>query len=165
MLYKEKLKEDSETFRKTNQEKYGKNSPDGGEQKTLVDVKDTSCSLMIWIPTNEWDDLPSPGLIFCQTLSQEVLQTEPVIDKTKEPFLHNKVNVSVIFVVDTILASETESGVDGNWCLLDNKSSCNAFINVKYISNIRNSSDGQYICVHCNARVNYPNKIADLPGY
>ena len=32
------------------------------------------------IPAKDWDDLQSPGLVFCQTSSQEVLQMEPITD-------------------------------------------------------------------------------------
>ena len=55
------------------QEKPGNKPPYGGEQKTLVNVKDASCSLVMGIPTKEWYDLPYPGLVFSQTSSQEVL--------------------------------------------------------------------------------------------
>ena len=39
--------------------------PGGGDQKALVNVKDTSCSFMMGYPTKEWAKLPSPGLMFC----------------------------------------------------------------------------------------------------
>ena len=64
------MKEDAEAFRKMKQEKYGKNPPDGGEQKILVNVKDASYSLMMVIPTKEWYDLLSLVLIFFKTSSQ-----------------------------------------------------------------------------------------------
>ena len=96
---------------------------------------------MIGFPNKEWDYIPSPGIVFFQTSSQEVLQTEPIIDEIKESFLHNKCNDNVMSVGDTILAATAESGIDKNWCIFDNKSTCNAFINGKYLSNIIN-----YIC-------------------
>ena len=68
-------------------------------------------------------------------------------------------------VGDTILAAAVEAGIDKNWCLLDNQSTCNAFINGKYLSNIRDAPDGQYLRVHCNAGVTHTNKIGDIPGY
>ena len=68
-------------------------------------------------------------------------------------------------VGDTILDAAAESRIDENWRLLDNQSTCNAFINRKYISKIRNAPDRQYISVHYNAGVTYTNKIGDLPGY
>ena len=68
-------------------------------------------------------------------------------------------------VGDTILAAAAEAGIDENWCLLGNQSTCNAFINEKYHSNIRYSPDVQYIRVHFNAGVTHTNKIGDLPGY
>ena len=58
-----------------------------------------------------------------------------------------------------------ESIIDENWCLLDNKSVFNYFINVEYLSNIRDAPEGQYLGVHLNTGVNYTNKIGDLPGY
>ena len=32
-------------------------------------------------------------------------------------------------VLDTILYAAAEAGIDENWCLFENKSACNAFIN------------------------------------
>ena len=68
-------------------------------------------------------------------------------------------------LVDTTLDAAAEAGIDENWCLRDNQSTCNAFVNVKYLSNIRDVPDGQYLCVNCNAGVTYTNKICDLSGY
>ena len=68
-------------------------------------------------------------------------------------------------VGNTILAAAAEAGIDENWCLLDNQSTCNAFINKKYLSNIRDAPNVQYLCVHCNSGVTHTNNIGDLPGY
>ena len=68
-------------------------------------------------------------------------------------------------VGDTILAAAAEAGIDENLCLLDNQSTCNAFIDGKYISNIRDDPNGQYLRVHCNTGLKQTNKIGDLPGY
>ena len=76
---------------------------------------------MVGTPTKEWDDLPYPGLMFCQTSSQEVVHTEPINDKTKEEFSHIKGHTSKMHVGDTILATSTEAGIDENWCLIDNQ--------------------------------------------
>ena len=65
-----KLREGAEAFKKMKQEKSGNKPPDGEEQKTLVNVKDASFSIIMGIPTKEWDDLPYPGLVFCQTSSR-----------------------------------------------------------------------------------------------
>ena len=120
---------------------------------------------MMGIPTKEWDDLPSPGLMFWQTSSQEVLQMEPITDKFQEVLSRKKRNPNIMCVRDTILASEAESGIDKNGCLLKNQSTCNTFINGKYLSNIRYSPDGKYLRVQCNAGVTYTKNIGDLPGY
>ena len=66
---------------------------------------------------------------------------------------------------NTILDSAVEAGINENWCLLKNQSTCNAFINGKYLSNIRYSPGGKYLRVHCNTVVTHTNKIGDLPGY
>ena len=108
---------------------------------------------------NIWGKLPSPGLMFCQTSTQEVPQTEPINNSVK------KGNSRIIHVSNIILAAAVEAGIDENWCLLDKQLTCNTFINEKYLSNIRDAPDGQYLCVHCNAGVTYTNKIGDLPGY
>ena len=46
-----KLREDVEAFRKINQEKFSNKPTGGGDQKSLVNVKDALCSLMIGYPT------------------------------------------------------------------------------------------------------------------
>ena len=113
-----KLKKYEEALRKMNQGKFGNNPPYGlGEQKTLVNVEDASCSLMMVIPTEEYDDLPYPGLMFFQIPSQEVLQEELILDEVKEMFPHNKSNTNIICVGDIILDASTESSIDKNWCL------------------------------------------------
>ena len=67
-----KLKEDEEVLKKTKQEKSSNKTLGGGYQKSLVNVQNASCSLMMGSPTKEWGDLPSPGLMFCQNSTQEV---------------------------------------------------------------------------------------------
>ena len=57
-------------------------------------------------------------------------------------------NTTIIHVGDIVLAAAAEAGIDQNWCLLDNESTCNAFINGKYLSNIIGNPDGKYILVH-----------------
>ena len=65
MIYTDKTQIGAGAFRKTNQGKSGINPPGGGrEQKILVNAEDASCSLMMGVPTREWDDLPYPGLMF-----------------------------------------------------------------------------------------------------
>ena len=76
-----------------------------------------------------------------------------------------KGEASIMNVGDTILAAAAEAGIDENWCLLNNQLTCNAFINGKYLSNIRDAPDGQYLRVHCNTGVTLTNKIYDLLGY
>ena len=71
----------------------------------------------------------------------------------------------IMHVGDTILAAAEEARNDEDWYLLDNQSTCNAFINGKYFSNIRDAPDGQYLSFHCNAGVTHTNKLGDLPGY
>ena len=97
--------------------------------------------------------------MFCQTPKQEVPQIEPTNNIVR------KVNASIMHVGDTILAAGAEARINENECLLDNQSTCNAFINEKYLSNIRDAPDGQYLCVHCNAVVTHNNKSGDLLGY
>ena len=76
-----------------------------------------------------------------------------------------KGNASLMHVGNTILAATAEAVINENWCLLKNQLTCNAFINVKYLSNIRDSPDGKYLRVHCNAGVTYTNQIGALPRY
>ena len=71
----------------------------------------------------------------------------------------------IMHVGDTIMAAAADSGIDEHWCLIDNQLTCNAFINGKYLSNIRDDPNVQYLRVYCNSVVTQTNKIGDLPGY
>ena len=86
----------------------------------------------------------------------------PIIDKFQEVFLHNIHNSNIIYMGDTILAAALEARIGKNWCLLNNKSILNSFINGKYMSNIRDATDGQYLRVHCNVGVTYTNNVGYL---
>ena len=88
----------------------------------MVNVEYASCSLMMGIPTKEWDEPPYTGLMFFQTSSKEVLHMEPLTDKPQELFSCNKRNTNIMRVVDTILDAALESGIDKNWFLIDNQS-------------------------------------------
>ena len=68
--------------------------------------------------------------MFCQTSTQEVQQTKPINKNVR------KGDASIMHVGDTILPAAVEAVIDENWCLLDNQSTCNAFVNKKNISNI-----------------------------
>ena len=76
-----------------------------------------------------------------------------------------KGNASIMYVGDTILAAAAEAGINENCCFFNNQSTCNAFINGKKLSNIKDAPDGRYIHVHFNSGVKHTNKIGDLPGY
>ena len=97
---------------------------------------------MMVAPTKELGKLPSTGLMFFQTSIQEVRQTEPISNSVR------KGDTRIIHVGNTILDAAVEARIDENWCLLNNQSTCNAFINEKYLSNIRDAPNGQYIRVH-----------------
>ena len=58
---------------------------------------------------------------------------EHITYEIKEAFSRNKRNANITHVVDTVLAAAAEARIDENWWLLDNKSTCNAFINEKYL--------------------------------
>ena len=51
-------------------------------------------------------------------------------------------------VVDDILSALAEAMIDENWCLDEIKSTCNAFINGKYLPNIIDDLGGKYLHVH-----------------
>ena len=53
-----RLKEDAEAFRKMKQDKSSNKPLVGGNQKALVNIKDTLCSLIMGFPTKEWGELP-----------------------------------------------------------------------------------------------------------
>ena len=81
------------------------------------------------ITTKEWDDIPYHELIFYRNSSQEVLYMYSNTDEAQKVFSHNKFNANIMCVEDAILAAAAESGIDENWCLLNNQSTCNYFIN------------------------------------
>ena len=89
---------------------------------------------------------------------------EPIIDKVQEVLLLNTRNTNIMHMGYTILADATESGIDENCCLIDNQSTCKAFINGKYMSSIRDPLDGKYPNIHCNTGVNYTNTIGEFLG-
>ena len=120
-----KLKEYEDAFRNTKQEKYSNKPPGGGYQKPLVNVKYAFCSIMMGDPTEEWGEPPSPGLMFCQTLTQEAPYTEPIKNNMK------KGKSIRMHVGDTILSAAEEAGINENLFLIDNQSTCNTFINGK----------------------------------
>ena len=66
---------------------------------------------------------------------------------------------------NTILAAVEEARIDENLCLLNNQSTCNALINEKFLSNIKDAPNGKYLHIHCNTLVTHTKKIGDLPGY
>ena len=142
-----------------NQDKSSNKPPGGGYQKVSVTAKDSLCSLTMGSPNNEWGEIPSPGLMFCQTSTQEVRLTESINNSVR------KGDARIMHVGDTILVAEVEAGIDENWCLIDNQSTCNTLINGKYLSNIRDATNGQYLRVHCNSGVTHTNKIGYLLGY
>ena len=110
------FKEYVEALGKMKRGKYSNKPPDVvGEQNILVNVEDASCSLVLGIPTKEWYNIPFPWLMFCQTLSQEVLQMDTNTYKSQEVFLYNNNNSNIMLVGYTILVAEVESVIDNNW--------------------------------------------------
>ena len=97
--------------------------------------------------------------MFFQKSTQEVLKTELINNSVK------KSNTRIMNVGNTIKAVTAESGIDENGCLLDNQSTCNAFVNKKYPSNIRDAPYCQYLRVHFNEGVTHTKTIGDLHGY
>ena len=73
-----KVKEGPEEFIKTKQGKSRINPSDGGgEQNKLVNDEDASYGLMMDIPTDEWDNLPSTGIIFYRTHHKKSCRWNP----------------------------------------------------------------------------------------
>ena len=87
------------------QGKYGNKPTDGGGDTTLVNVEDSSYSLVMGIHTEEWCDLPYTGLMFDQTSPKEFFQMYPNIDEPQEVFSYNKHNYNIMHVGDIILAA------------------------------------------------------------
>ena len=81
------------------QEEIYNKPPGGGYQKALVNVKDASCSLMMGSRTKEWGKLPSTVIMFRQTSTQGVPQTEPINNSVR------KGNTIIMHVGDTMMAA------------------------------------------------------------
>ena len=135
------------------------------EKKKLVNAKVASFIITMGISTNKWDDIPYPRIIFYPDLITKILadgthhwwiQRNVFAQKTQHQ--HN-----VCGIYHPWCFSRTS--IDKNEYLLDNQSTCNAFVNGRYLPNIRDAPDRQYIRVHWNVGVTYTNKIGDLPGY
>ena len=80
----------------------------------LINVKYAPCSIMMGAPTEEWGEPTSPGSMFYQNSTQEVLNNEPIKNM-------KKVNASIIHVGNTILAAAVVTIINENLCLLDNQ--------------------------------------------
>ena len=93
-------------------------------------------------PTKEWGELPSPGLILCQTSTKEIPKTEHINKSAR------KGNAIIMHSGDSILAAAAEARIDENWRLLDNQLICNALITEKYLSNIIDPPDEKYLHFH-----------------
>ena len=70
---------------------------------------------------------------------------KPITDEAKEIFFRKKLNANIMRVVFTIIAAVAESGIDENWCLLKNQSTCKAHIDGKYLSNVTYYTDVKYL--------------------
>ena len=103
--------------------------------------------------------------MFFQTLSQEVLHMEPVSDIFQAVFSRIKRNTNTMCVGYTTLDVLSEASFDESWCLIDNQSTCNDFINSKYLSNIVDDSYGECFMCHYNAGITFTKNIGDLPRY
>ena len=90
------------------QDKLSNKPPGGGYQKALVNVKESFCSLMMGSPTDEWGELLSHGLIFCQTSTQEARQNQYINNSVK------KGDASIMQVGNTILNAAVEARIDKN---------------------------------------------------
>ena len=111
---------------------------------------------MVFMYQSEWKDVGCPLWVVTDGTHHWWIQINVSCKKC---------NVNIMRVGYTILDDESESDIDENWCLIDNQSTCNAFINWKYLSHTIYAPDGQYLCVHCNVGVTYTKKIGDLPRY
>ena len=126
--------------------KSGNKNPGGGRYKIFVNFEYTSCSLMMGISAKEWDDIPYLGIMFYQTSSQAVLQLGANKYEAQESSSHNNTNYNIMRVLDIILDDAAEAGIDKNWCLLDNQSTCNAFIVEFFVKHPRCSWRAIYTC-------------------
>ena len=149
---------------KTKQDKYRNNPHGGGEIKHWWMLN--LYHAVLWWELTQRDGMNSHLLDSCfQTSTQEVSHMELITDETKEVFSCNKCNSTVMCLGDIILTDASESRIDKNWCLLNNQSIYNIFINGKYLSSIRDAPDGKYLQAHWNSGVTYIKKIGNLPGY
>ena len=107
--------------------------------------------------TKEWGD---PPIYWNCVLSN--LNTIIIIDRYYQR-RDKKGNVGIMHVGNNILATAAEAVINENWFLLDNQSICNTSINGKYLSNIRDAPNGQYLHGHCSKGVTHTKTIGDPP--
>ena len=69
--------QNSKSIQKHSETRINKNmgtTPLMKENQKKANVKYASLSIMIGIPTEEWYDLPFPGIMYCQNSTQKFLQ-------------------------------------------------------------------------------------------
>ena len=109
--------------------------------------------------------MDTPQLLFCHLSSRKVKQTESKSLDHKSVLTHNYPNIIHKKVGDVILIQGWDGAIDPNWCLLDNKSTCNALMKHKYLQNTRKVPNGWVLHVHCNVRTTVTYLIGDLPSF
>ena len=94
-----------------------------------------------------------------QLLNAGVLQDDPDSDIATS-WIFNQVHI-----VHDQTHIETRHGgcLPLEWVLLDNQFTIDVFINRRLLRNIRRI--GQYMYIHCTARVTRTNLVGELPGY
>ena len=80
-----------------------------------MNVKDALCSVMMVSPTDEWGELPYPGLMFFQTSTQEAQQNQYINNSVR------KGDARIMHMCNNILAAAAEAVIDENGCLLNNQ--------------------------------------------
>jgi hypothetical protein len=103
-----------------------------------------------------------PQVMFCQ-IGQSVgkLDSSP----HEDAFTHRGArNVTHHTWSDAVL-SQAPGSINKDWCLLDSQSTCNVFVNPRYLTNIRMAPGGQEMHIHCNAGTVICRTIGELSGF
>ena len=115
--------------------------------------------------SNDWDNMDTPQLMFYQTWSENVNQMEENSQEHWSALTHTPPNILHTKVGDFIFIQGRSKAIDTNWCLLKNKSTCNEFVNKKYLRNTRKAPNGWVMHVHFNLGTTITDLIGDLPGF
>ena len=93
---------------------------EAGGVKSLVNFEGSAQQMMMGIISNDWDNMDTHQLIFCQNLSENVNQMEASYQHHQSSLTHTYPDILHTKVGCFILSQVRAGDIDPNWCLLNN---------------------------------------------